>query len=177
MLTYDEKMMIYANYSKDGGSSSAPLTKNVAEYLPYSEEGTSYLFSIGTVFYILADLLHAPDLFITKQAGYISEMAVNNTLFYELGHTSHYRKIGAISYRKLWSEVFAKKGCGEKDGTNAGYICLSESWADFVQHTFMNQKYGNNLDIYHRSDNDPEYRPDRIKSKTDSWITYGIFRI
>lgn len=143
-----DKLLVYANWANGDGGSSAPMlghmsTLNIgsllSQYFGGLLTGTD-INNMPNIFNILHKTL--PDITIRtngneERQAYSSRLM--QTIFHELGHGSHFRRVGQV----YWSDLFRATlrnhpedecgggyGCGQNYGD--GNISIAESWAEFI---------------------------------------------
>ncbi|PUZ28808.1 hypothetical protein DCC81_04805 [Chitinophaga parva] len=69
--------------------------------------------------------------------------------FHELGHASQYRQVGGLWYSAVVNREInngASNPYGNGTETNAIYVGMSESWAEFIGNKFATRRYPNGTD-------------------------------
>ena len=84
---------------------------------------------------------YLPDMLLTWDATMETDQ-IDDLIFHECAHSSHYLKAGNIFWGRYVSEIITHAGYGRWDHPNAEMIALSEGWASYVEMHLYCLKYG-----------------------------------
>lgn len=127
------------------GFGSAPMfdkNKYTMLMLNYLGPLTLGIPTAGVWSFILA--LHPPDITFSYNSALFSDR-VKNTLYHELGHSIHYKKVGNSYWYKEIQFTIVHNGYGTNgNAIDAGRPALVESWAELIGDTYTDRRYGIN---------------------------------
>ena len=114
-----------------------------------------------------------PDVIIKANASQGTD-GVYETTFHELGHASHFKKVGSGYWIKYINYIITYGAYGDGSGKNAELCALGEAWGNHVGHFLTIQEFGNNnriLSLNAFENFDPWERPrgDGVDKFTGSW--------
>ncbi|PCJ95504.1 MAG: hypothetical protein COA50_09925 [Flavobacteriaceae bacterium] len=181
--------------SRKNGASSAPMlsrTWGLAGFTSNSKAGTFLSKANGInlganlIWIILKFAL--PDVIIKAHKNNGTD-GVFSTTFHELGHASHFKKVGSRYWIKYINYIITygtfnkvKVPYGDGHGKNAGTCALGEAWANYFGYTLTLKEFGANNRIISPSgfeNFDPVKRPNNnsinpIRGGWEGWIPAGI---
>ena len=145
-----QRMVCYAHWAdaKGFGNASTPMLYHMTGG-QYTDAFLQVIFSNPVTGQLLS-LVHGllPDMTfkvsgLAEPSFYTSRFT--QTAFHELGHASHYRKVGTDWYLSfVWAELWNVNGSGY--GTpgynNWGKVQVGESWAEFIGTQHAIRRYG-----------------------------------
>lgn len=173
-------LCIYAHWNDNNTRGAAPMFGHFNDPFSLRHETLAWLTKIKEI--LNTDILSAighrmPDVIIEYDSGIgIDSERMNHLAYHEIGHTSHYSRVGA----PYWASVVSAEAANIIAGNNAPYgrrgdimaplIGLCEAWAETIADDFITKKYFwavdiNNLEFAYLEEDDFE----------DRWIPYGIF--
>ncbi len=120
-------------------------------------------------------IAYAPDVAIgytdlQNDFGFESDQ-FKNTIYHEYAHVSFMRQVGGDFWSDLVRAEINAGGWGTADGPDADIISITESWAEFIGHTFAHRKYGGNNTI----NDDWERRIERTRNLRIGFIPAGLY--
>lgn len=146
-----QHMVCYAHWADalDFGSASTPMLYHMTGG-QFTDAFLQVIFGNPVTGQLLS-LLHGllPDMTFRVSGTaepdfYNSRLA--HTAFHELGHASHYRKVGAGWYLSfVWAELWnvnGNNGYGIPGYDNWGKVQVGESWAEFISIQHAMRQYG-----------------------------------
>ena len=81
-----------------------------------------------------------PDIFFLER--YSDTRDAYSTIFHELGHASHFSKVGKSYWLKYIEGIIFNKGYGNGKGRNDGYIGIGEMWGNFIGYMCESKYFG-----------------------------------
>ena len=144
-------LRIVANGKSGGGA--APMLRRTLNSITIAKVGqflTAAKFGIPTSLLWVAVRLVVPDIIIKANASQGTD-GVFETTFHELGHASHYKKVGNGYWRKYIDKIIdnslfhastAPYGTGR--GNNHELVGLGEAWGYHIGYFLTIQEFGNN---------------------------------
>jgi len=144
-------LRIVANGKSGGGA--APMLRHTRGYLGFTSNSKflTYLgkmtISIPANYIWLAFRFVLPDIIIKANASQGTD-GVYSTTFHELGHASHFRKVGSSYWNKYINYIVtygkSSNPYGDGHGKNAGTCALGEAWGYHIGYFLTIQEFGNN---------------------------------
>ncbi len=126
-----------------GWGGSAPMTHHISLNTNYLMNFLAATYAtVGYQVWTIALSLIMPDVFILLNDGYTSRQGVYETVFHELGHTSHYQQVGDTFWQNYVLHIIANGGYGDGSETLAGYCGVGEMWGNFFGYDLGLHKFG-----------------------------------
>jgi hypothetical protein len=163
------KLTLYAHWAKSNGAASAPMLNyvtgiNKTNWIHQGLADVGLTLTSELVNNVLAIL---PDVTIKVNANEnINSDRITHTVFHELAHASHYKRVDNAFWAEYISYIVSNGGYGNENTANNGICALSESWAEYIGDRFSNLYHGSLLPL-----NNEEQAHDGI----NDWIPYGVF--
>jgi hypothetical protein len=165
---------VYAHWSSqfmNGSSGSAPMLGSAG----FTGSWGQLLSDVEQVLPInvISQFFFLPDITLKTQAGTLNQAnryaSVTQTMFHEMGHSSHY----ALAGRSFWwlyiPYVVANAGYGDDGSVGSSLPALAESWAEFLGRRYSVRYYG----VLPGNRNNEEWGHAGINQSL--WIPYGVF--
>lgn len=181
-------LRIVANGKSGGGA--APMLRRTLNSITAAKVGqflTGVRFGIPTSLLWIAVRFVVPDIIIGANANQ-GTGGVFEVTFHELGHASHYKKVGNGYWGKYIDKIIdnalfhPKPPYGEGRGNNHELVALGEAWGYHIGHFLIIQEFGNNnrnLSLNAFENFDPLERPqgdgvDKFSTFWQGWMPCGI---
>ena len=110
----------------------------------------------------------APDVMIFPQN---DTKRIYSTVFHEMAHVLHYKKVGENYWRAYTNFITAHLGYGKRSHSNSGVVGIGEMWGNYFGHYLCDKYY---LSYYYDSwkPNEDWYKPGIMaKLQTDAGLT------
>lgn len=141
-----------ANRNGEGTSGAAPMFHRGWGF--YKINGDKWWAYAADVLYIpvsnvLVNLFDSflPDIVITYGTENVNSADLCEVVYHELGHASHYTKVGGNYWYKYINYTVTNNGYGDGSGHNNGICALGEAWGYHVGWTFARMKYVGNAPV------------------------------
>ena len=144
-------LRIVANGKSGGGAT--PMLRHVRGYLGFTSNSKLLTFlgkmtiSIPANYIWIVYRFVLPDIIIKANASQGTD-GVFSTTFHELGHASHFRKVGSSYWIKYINYIItygkSSNPYGDGHGKNAGTCALGEAWANHFGYILTLKEFGNN---------------------------------
>ncbi len=146
---------IWANRNKkDSYGGSAPMFSHEMKYYQINwDKWWSYAANILyiPVSNVLMNTLFQwflPDVIINYNINSLDNSnEICETVFHELAHTSHFKKVGATYWNDYINYIVTYGSYGDGSGVGSGLCAISEAWGFHMGWYFARKKYGTSADV------------------------------
>ncbi len=129
------------------GYSSAPMLRRVWGYAGFTTNSKAITFISkankialeANVAWILLKFI-LPDVIIRSGASKGTD-GVFSTTFHELGHASHFKKVGSGYWIKYINYIITYGAYGDGHGKNSGYCGVGEMWGNYFSAFLIRQEF------------------------------------
>ena len=173
-------LKIVANSNGFSGGSGAPMLRRTWGWAGFrtNSDLISFLGKISisvpaNALWIVIRLV-LPDVIIKANASQGTDGVYENT-FHELGHASHFKKVGSRYWIKYINYIITYGAYGDGHGYNAGHVGVGEMWGYYIGARLAEEEFGD--DSFYRFAPIDGWIPARINRRVVNEANYTINNI